>query len=57
MLFYRLGSSNYFEKTIRIYKQSDFEYVCKNIQQKAEQDNKLNIKLFNKTLEEKDTQI
>lgn len=57
MIFYRLGASNYFEKTERIYKQSDFESACKNIQQKAEQDNKLNIELFNKVIGEKDTQI
>jgi len=57
MIFYRLGASNYFEKNERIYKQSDFESACKNIQQKAEQDNKLNIELFHKAIDEKNIHI
>jgi len=51
IIFYRLGASNYFEKTEKIYKQNDFENVCKQIQQKA------NIKLFQKTLDDKNIQI
>lgn len=56
-IYHRLGASNYFEKTEKIYKQSDFENACKNIQIKAEDDNKSNIQLFQKTLENKNKQI
>ena len=59
MIYYRLGASNYFEKTERIYKQSDFESACKNILTKAEEEeeNRINIELFQKTLNEKNNQI
>lgn len=57
LIYYRLGASNYFEKTERIFRQADFESACKNIQTKADEDNKKNIKLFQKTLEEKNKQI
>jgi predicted HTH transcriptional regulator len=57
LIYYRLGASNYFEKKERIFKQSDFENACKNIQTKAEEDNKSNIKLFQKTLDDKNKQI
>jgi hypothetical protein len=56
-IYYRLGASNYFEKNEKIYKQSDFESACKNIQQKAEKYNKTNIELFNNTLKEKNKDI
>lgn len=56
-IYYRLGASNYFEKTEKIYKQSDFENACKNIQIKADDDNKSNIQLFQKTLDDKNKQI
>jgi len=54
LIFYRLNASNYFEKTEKILKQNDHENACKRILQKAEQDNKINIELFCKTLGEKD---
>jgi predicted HTH transcriptional regulator len=57
LIYYRLGASNYFEKTERIFRQADFESACKNIQIKAEEDNKQNIKLFQKTLDEKNKKI
>ncbi len=57
MIFYRLGASNYFEKTEKIYKQKDFENACKQIEQKANIENKSNIKLFQKTLDDKNKQI
>ena len=56
-IFYRLGASNYFEKTEKIYKQNDFDSACKQIQQKANQENKSNIELFQKTLEDKNKNI
>lgn len=57
IIYYRLGASNYFEKTEKIFKQSDFESACKNIQIKAEEENRSNIELFQKTLEEKNSNI
>lgn len=57
MIYHRLGASNYFEKTERIYKQTDFESACKNIIQKATFENKTNIQLFQKTLLEKEKHI
>jgi hypothetical protein len=57
IIYHRLGASNYFEKTERIFKQADFDNVCKTIQKKAEQENKTNIDLFQKTLKEKNDYI
>lgn len=57
MIFYRLGASNYYEKTEKIYKQKDFENACKQIEQKANSENKSNIKLFQKTLDDKNKKI
>jgi predicted HTH transcriptional regulator len=57
MIFYRLGASNYFEKTEKIYKQNDFDYAIKTVKEKAEQENRTNIELFNKTLLEKNNTI
>lgn len=57
MVYHRLGASNYFEKTERIYKQNDFESACKQIQKNAEEENKSNIKLFQETLKEKNKHI
>jgi putative lipoic acid-binding regulatory protein len=57
MIFYRLGASNYFEKTEKIYKQKDFENACKQIEQKANIENKSNIELFKKALDGKNKQI
>lgn len=57
MVYHRLGASNYFEKTERIYKQNDFESACKQIQKNAEEENKSNIKLFQQTLKEKNKHI
>lgn len=56
-IYYRLGASNYYDKNEKIYKQSDFDNACKNIKTKAEQENKANIELFQKTLQEKNKQI
>jgi len=56
-VYHRLGASNYFEKTERIYKQNDFESARKQIQKNAEEENKLNIKLFQQTLKEKNKRI
>lgn len=52
-MYHRLGASNYVQKTEKMFKQCDYDIACKNIQQKAEKDNKHNIELFNKTLDEK----
>lgn len=57
MIYHRLGASNYFEKTERIYKQNDFESACKQIQKNAELENKSNIQLFQQTLKEKNKHI
>ena len=57
MVYHRLGASNYFEKTERIYKQNDFESACKQIQKNAELENKSNIQLFQQTLKEKNKHI
>lgn len=57
MVYHRLGASNYFEKTERIYKQNDFESACKQIQKNAELENKSNIELFQQTLKEKNKHI
>lgn len=57
MVYHRLGASNYFEKTERIYKQNDFESACKKIQKNAELENKSNIQLFQQTLKEKNKHI
>ncbi len=57
LIYYRLGASNYFEKTEKIYRQSEFDIACKKIQDKANNDNKINIKLFEETLDEKNKQI
>ncbi len=57
MVYYRLGASNYFEKSVKLYKENDFETACKNIKKKAEQENTSNIKLFQKTLEEKNNDV
>lgn len=57
MVYHRLGASNYFEKTERIYKQNDFESACKQIQKNAELENKSNIELFQQTLNEKNKHI
>lgn len=57
MVYHRLGASNYFEKTERIYKQIDFESTCKQIQKNAAQENKSNIILFTKTLKDKNKHI
>lgn len=56
-VFYRLGASTYFERNEKLYRPVDFENICKNYQQKMEQDNKQNIKLFQKSVKEKDDQI
>ncbi len=52
-IYYRLGASNYFEKTERIITQAHFDYECKNIIKKANDENKINIELFQETLEKK----
>lgn len=57
VIFYRLGASNYFEKKERIFRQSDFESACKNIQTKANEENKSNIEIFQKTINEKNKEI
>lgn len=57
MVYHRLGASNYFEKTERMYKQTDFESACKQIQKNAELENKSNIVLFQKTIKEKNKHI
>jgi hypothetical protein len=57
MVYHRLGASNYFEKTERIYKQNDFESACRQIQKNAELENKSNIELFQQTLNEKNKHI
>jgi predicted HTH transcriptional regulator len=56
-IYYRLGASNYFEKNEKFFKQSDFDNACKQIQINAEQENKTNIELFQKTFDEKNKQI
>ena len=56
-IYYRLGASNYFDKTERIITQSEFDYECKNIIKKANDENKINIQLFQETLEKKNKQI
>ena len=50
MIYYRLGASNYFEKTERIFKQSDFESACKNIERKFQEENNKNIEIFKKNI-------
>ena len=57
MIYYRLGASNYLEKTEKIYKHNDYIAACKQIQQKANNENKSNILLFQKTLDDKNKNI
>ncbi len=56
-IYYRLGASNYFEKVEKMLTQSEFDYECKNIIKKANDENKINIQLFQETLGEKNKQI
>lgn len=57
MIYYRLGASNYCEKTEKIYKQHEYENACRIIQNKANDDNRMNNELFRKTLKDKDKDI
>jgi predicted HTH transcriptional regulator len=56
-VFYRLGASNYFEKTERVYKQSDYESQLRNMESNFNQENLNNISLFEKTLQEKEEKL
>jgi hypothetical protein len=56
-VFYRLGASNYFEKTERVYKQSDYESQFRNMESNFNQENLNNISLFEKALQEKEEKL
>ena len=56
-VYYRLGASNYKEKVERLYTQRQFDSACANYELRAEQTNKENIELFQKTLKDKEQKI
>ncbi len=57
MVYYRLGASNYCEKTDKLYKQAEYEAACKDYQNNAKKINKTNIDLFQQSLKEKNNHI
>ena len=49
-IYYRLGASNFWEKTEKIYKESDFENMCKTIKKNADNENKENLVKFKESI-------
>lgn len=55
--YYRLGASNYFDRSQLFYTESDYNSRCDNYEKLLEEENQSNIKKFNQIIKNKDEEI
>ncbi len=55
--YYRLGASNYFDRSQIFYTESDYNSKCNNYEKILEEENQSNIKKFNQIIKNKDEEI